>query len=143
MSRLAGAILLLTAFTVGVHVVIEPLYHVTTETQPFSGAWTYIDMLMALSVALGLICSWMRKRGADASDGGVSREYLEANVQFFGFVFVGILFFWAWFALLMNDQFTSIGPDTSTLIWTLVDAGLAILCGSLGMHLWKGSGDAA
>ena len=138
MTRYVGAFFLLTAAVIGIHTVVEPLYHTTTMEQPFSPLWTYLNYWTALAMILGLRFSCIRKCGQSASDQAVTRDWVESSAQFYGFIVVGILFFWNWFALL-NDSFSTIGDDTSTLVWIVVDVGVVVLCGSLGMHLWRSS----
>ncbi len=66
-----------------------------------------------------------------------SSQFL-ANTLFYGFLFVGILFFWNWFNL-HSPAFTAIGDDTVSLVWISVDAILPLLTGAMGMHLVRGS----
>ena len=65
---------------------------------------------MALSVVLGTIFGYIRKRGVDREGGGapVTREFLAANTLFYGFLFVGILFFQNWFNF-RSPAFTAVG----------------------------------
>ena len=96
-SRIGGIFLLAVAVVVAVHTVVEPLYHVSAEGQPYSPVWEVLDPIMVLAVALGAVVTWRRKRSVDeqGDDGPVTREFLAANALFFGFLFVGILLTWA------------------------------------------------
>ena len=90
---------------------------------------------------LGLIFGYMRKRDADAADEtAVTREFLTANTIFFGFLFIGIMFFWNWFNLL-SPAFNAVGPDAIALAWIIIDAGLPLLAGALGIHLALGGSE--
>ena len=136
--RIIGAFLIAVAAAVAVHTVIEPLYHVSREGQPYSPLWGILDKLMAVAIVLGLILGYRRKREADGQGGetGVTREFLAANTQFYGLFCVGIMFFWNWFNLLM-PAFTAPGDDTVTLVWILIDATLPLLMGATGIHLLR------
>ena len=74
--------------------VVESLDHVSTEDSPYSPLWTRINRLMVLAIVLAVIYSYIRTKDADGAggDGPVTREYLVANLQLYGFLFVGILF---------------------------------------------------
>ena len=135
-KRIAGIFLIAMAAAVAIHTVVEPLYHVSSEGQPYSPFWDILNPLMALAIVLGLVLGYRRKQEADGQGGeaGVTREFLAANTQFFGLLCVGILFFWSWFNLLM-PAWTAPGDDTVTLVWILVDATLPLLIGAMGTCL--------
>ena len=136
LKRIIGVFLVATAVAVGVHTVVEPLYHVSEEGQPYSPLWNILDPLMAIAIALGLVVCYQRKREIDRQGGeaGVTRGYVAANLQLYGFLFVGILFYWSWFNLLM-PAWTAPGDDTVTLVWILVDAVLPLVTGAAGVSL--------
>ena len=140
LDRICGMFLLALAVVVAVHTVADPLFHTSSETQPYSPLWAILNPLMVLGIALGLIFSYARKRRVDGEpdSGPVTREFLIANTQFFGFVAVGILMLWNWFNLL-SPAFTAIGADTASLVWILIDATLPLLFGSMGMFLVRNS----
>ena len=92
---------LIVGVAVAIHTVVEPLYHVSTDEQLYSSFWNYIlNPLMVLSIILGLIFGYIRKKGVAGGD-AITREYLAANIQFYGLLFVGIMFFWNYFQLLL------------------------------------------
>ena len=138
LRRACGLFLVLVAVAVAVHTVVEPLYHASSETQPYSPLWNILDPLMVAAVAIGLLYAWLRKRRADRNqDGGtVSRVWLVTNTLFYGLLFVAILLLWNWFNLL-SPRFTAIGVETVSLIWILIDALLPLLLGSLGISLLR------
>jgi hypothetical protein len=141
LKRISGVILIVMAFVVAVHTVVEPLYHGSTTAQPYSPVWDTLNPLMVLTIALGLIFAFIRKRGVDGEGGAaVTREYFAANTLFFGFIFVGILFLWNWFNLL-NPAFAAIGSETVSLVWIIIDATLPLLSGAMGIFLLRGDGD--
>ena len=59
-TRAVGALLLLTAAIVGIYFVVDQL-----EVLPF--IWAELNYLMALSIVLGVIFAYMRKRSLEAS----------------------------------------------------------------------------
>ena len=133
LKKLIGAILIIMAILVAGQTILEPLYHTSTEEQPYSPFWNILGHLMTLALALSLIFSYIRKKGVDSGD-AITREYLAANIQFYGLLFVGIMFLWNWFNSL-SPAFTAIGADTVTLVWILIDAGLPLLWGAMGISL--------
>ena len=72
----------------------------------------------------------------ESDSGPVTREFLVANIQFFGFLFVSILMLWNWFDLL-SPAFAAIGADTTSLVWIVIDATLPLLSGSMAMFLLR------
>ena len=135
-QRIAGVALIIIGVVVAVHTIVEPLYHISSEASPYSPVWNIIDPFMALAVVLGAIFGCLRRRAADGEGNGapVTREYLAANTQLYGFLFVGILFFWNWFNLL-NPGYSAVGADAISLVWAFIDAALPLLSVTLGLHL--------
>ena len=140
-SRIGGVFLLAVAVVVAVHTVVEPLYHVSAEGQPYSPVWEVLDPIMVVAVALGTVVAWQRKRRVDeeGDDATVTRAFLAANALFFGFLFIDILLLWSWFNLL-SPGFTGAGPEAASVIWMIIDAGLPLLCGATGVGLLRRSG---
>lgn len=129
MKRTIGLFLLAVAAAVAVHTVIEPLYHVLGEGQPYSPVWSILNPLMGVAIVLGLVCARGRRPGG--GEAGVTREFLAANTLLYGLLCVGILYFWNWFNLLMPD-WSAPGDDTVTLVRILIDATLPLLLGATG-----------
>lgn len=140
-SRIGGVFLLAVAVVIAVHTVVEPLYHVSAEGQPYSPFWEVLDPIMVVAVALGTVVAWQRKRRVDeeGDDAPVTRAFLVANALFFGFLFIGILLLWSWFNLL-TPGYTAAGPETASMVWLIIDAGLPLLCGATGVGLLRRSG---
>lgn len=138
-NRVAGAVLIVIAVVVAGHAIVEPWYHISTPEQPYSPAWTYIDPLSALAVALGLIFGFARKRAFDGEAGATPATWgrLATNTLFYGFVFVGIIFFTDWFSIL-NESYTALNDSAASILWTMVDGILPLLAGSLGAMLLRG-----
>ena len=139
LRRIASIVLIVVGVVVAVHTVVEPLYYVSTEASPDSPIWSIIDPFQALAVALGVIFGYIRKRGVDLEGGApITREFLEANTLFYGFLFVGILFFWNWFNIL-SPAYTAVGTDTVSLLWGFINAALPLLSGAMGLSLLRGA----
>ena len=138
MNRIGGIYLLAVAVAVAVHTVVEPLYHVSAEGQPYSPLWSILNPLMAVAIVLGAAVAWRCKRAADqeGDDAPVSRAFVIANAMFYGFVFFGIMYLWNWFNLL-SPGFTAIEEGTVSLVWIVVDAGLPLLWGAAGVALLR------
>ena len=141
MNRIGGIYLIAVAVAVAVHTVVEPLYHVSAEGQPYSPLWSILNPLMAVAIVLGAAVAWRCKRAVDreGEDAPVSRAFVIANAMFYGFVFFGIMYLWNWFNLL-SPGFTAIEPGAVSLVWIIVDAGLPLLWGAAGIALLRGGG---
>ena len=131
--RVVGAVLLLTAASVGI-------YFVAGQLEVLPPLWTPINYLMAVSAALGVIFSYLRKRALEAAglDRIVTRRYLEANILFYGFLFIAMLFFWNWFDSLFDADPQDIDHH---IVWIIVDTVGPLLWGALGMFLLRGNND--
>ena len=133
LNRLVGALLLLTAAIVGIYFVVDQL-----EVLPL--LWGELDYLMALALVLGVIFAYLRKRALEAAglDRIITRRYLEANILFYGFLAITMLFFWNWFDLLVDAD----PQDTDhNIVWIIVDTVAPLLWGALGIFLLRGGKD--
>ncbi len=139
LTKVVGAVLILIGALVAVHTVVEPLYHASSQASPYSPNWSYINPLMAIAIALGLIFSCMRKQEVDREGGNapVTRAYLAANTIFYGLLFIGILFFFNWFNL-QSPAYNAVGPDAVSVIWAVIDAALPLLLGAQGVTMLRG-----
>ena len=136
LKRVIGVVLIIIAAIVAIHTVIEPLYHTSTEDSPYSSIWDIINWLSVIAIVLGLIFSYIRMSHA-GSDSSV-HEFLAANTQFYGFVFVAIIFLWNWFGISKAaSDFTAVGSDPRTMVWIIFDAILPLLNGAMGVHLLR------
>ena len=130
-----GAYLVLVAIAVAVFFIINPLLPDTIDVPE---VWRWLDILMVIALALGLVYAYLGKQAADSAQSGdsVSRSHLEANVIFFAVAAVTILFLHNWFSLLAD------GLDDNNhqawVIWAAVDTALPIVLGVLGCRLWRG-----
>ena len=140
LKKVIGIFLILVAVLVGVHTIAEPLYHVSSEAQPYSATWDILNAMMIVALGIGIVYGYLRKSRADNDGDGVTREYLAANTLFYGFLFVSILFFWNWFNI-HSPEFTAVADETISLVWIIIDATLPLLTGAMGIHLARGGGD--
>ena len=137
LGRVSGVVLLVVAVVVAVHTVIEPLYHTSTAAQPYSEAWNFIDPLMALGIVLGVIFGYLRKSRAEGAAGRRLRgrvfQPTHSSTDFSS---------WAscssgnW-AILHSPNFTAVGDDATSLAWIIIDAGLPLLSGAMGVSLLR------
>lgn len=135
--KILGLALVVMAITVAVHTVIEPLYHVSEPGQPYSPFWEVLDPPMVLAWVVGTVFAYLRKRSVDREGGEtVTREYLAANVLFYGFLAVGILLLWSYFGLL-NPGYAPAGSDAGSVLWMLIDSTLPLLLGAMGVNLLR------
>lgn len=137
-----GVFLVAAGLLVAVHTIIEPLYHVSSQDNPYSPFWDIVNPLTASAIILGGIFGCLRAKaiGLEGGRAPITRAYLAANLQLYGFLFVGILFFWNWFNLL-SPGFTAIGADATALVWIFIDAAVPLLSVSLGLRLVRGNRD--
>ncbi len=137
--KIIGVFLILVAAAVAIHTVIEPLYHTSTDENPYNASvWTYINVLSAISVVLGIILSYNRM--SKVNENSSVQEFIAANTLFYGFMFVAIFFFWNWFGIQkFAEDFTAVGAETRSIVWIIVDALLPLLNGALGAHLLRKS----
>lgn len=140
LNRIAGVVLIVIAAIVGIHTFIEPLYHASTADAPYSPIWAVINPLSAIAVILGLIFGYIRMSAANAEGGGaVTWERLASNVIFYGFIAIGIAFFWSWFTLLSGGRF-DMEPAARAVVWMAYDALMPPFAVALGFHLVKRGG---
>ena len=138
LKRVIGVVLILIAAIVAIHTIIEPLYHTSSDAQPYSSAWDWINWLSAISIILGLIFGYIRM--SRAGDGSSAQEFVAANTLFYGFLFAAILFFWNWFGISgVGQDFTAVSADTRGLVWIIFDALHPLLSGAMGAHLLRSS----
>ena len=138
LKRVIGVVLILIAAIVAIHTVIEPVYHTSSDAQPYSSAWDWINWLSAISIILGLIFGYIRM--SRAGDGSSVQEFVAANTLFYGFLFTAILFFWNWLGISgVGQDFTAVSTDTRGLVWIVFDALHPLLSGAMGAHLLRSS----
>ena len=137
-KKVIGIFLILAGIAVAGHLIVEPLYHTSTGTAPSSPLWQVFHPIVIAAIVFTLIFGYVRKRDVEqvGGDAMVTREFLAANVIFYGSLVVGVLYFWNWF----NDispAFTAIGGDVVTITWTIVGVALLPLSVATGVSMWK------
>lgn len=136
LKRVIGVVLIIIAAIVAIQTVIEPIYHTSTEDSPYSSAWDIINPLSLISIILGLIFGYIRMSRAGANSS--VQEFVAANTQFYGFMFVAIIFLWNWFGISdAGKDFTAVDGNLRSMMWILFDATLPLLNGALGIHLLR------
>ena len=137
-KRFIGIVLIVIAAIVAIQTILEPIYHTSTDESPYSSAWDIINPISAISIILGLIFGYMRMRGV--GENSSVQEFIAANTLFYGFIFIGILFFWNWFGIMgVASDFTAVSHGTRGLVWILVDAILPPLNIAMGIALLRTS----
>ena len=136
LKRIIGVVLIIIAAIVAIHTVIEPVYHTSTDDSPYSSTWDIINPLSLISIILGLIFGYIRM--SRAGENSSVQEFLAANTQFYGFMFVTIIFLWNWFGISgVAADFTAVSADIRGMTWILFDAAFPLLNGALGVHLLR------
>ena len=137
LKRAVGVFLIVVGVVVALHTIVEPLYHTTSDAQPYAPLWNILDPIMAVAIVLTVIFAYIRKRDVDGEGGAtITREFLTANTIFYGILFVGIMFFWNWFNNL-SSAFNAVGSDTVSMTWIIIDAALPLLLGAMGISMLK------
>lgn len=137
-DRICGTYLVLVALAVGLHTILESPYHTYDSAALYGTIWDILDWFMAVAFLLLLGFGYQLKRSLSDKDdtSSVSREYVTANTLFYGSLYFAILFFWNWF---MHLNPAAVMPDGGIvrLIWLVVDPGLVLLAGAMGIHLLR------
>ncbi len=138
LKRIVGGYLVLMAAVVGIFSVVEPLFHASTEAAPYSPIWTWINPFTGLAVLLGVGFAYGCKSAAGAIDanGPVTWGPLVANVLFYGFLGVGLMYFWNWFNHL-NEAYNVTGAAGPALAWKVTDVAFPLVSGALGAALLR------
>ena len=118
LQRVLGVYMILAAAVVGVHFVISPLYDDAGVTRQ-----AHAIMAAAVLIALGATTTWKRALAGDAD----LKRYIEANVAFYGALWLTIWFFWNWFGFL-------VGRDEQ-VVWAFIDPLFVLVAGAAGYRL--------
>ena len=139
LKKAIGIFLILGGIAVAVHLIVEPLYHTSTEADPSSPLWQVFHPVVIAILVLTFIFSFLRKRDVEqvgCADTMVSRDFMASNVIFYGNLVVGILFFWNWFDVL-SPAFTAVGDDVIKLTWAFIGVALPPLSAAMGISMLK------
>lgn len=141
LRMLMGLLLIFCGIAVSMQFILGPIYSGIGQAE--LAVWYYLDMLMAVSIAITVSVQLQRKRAADRIRADtLNRERLEANVMFFLSLVVAIWFFRNWFDFLSSSPIGD--QSTATMvIWYILDPILAILVGLTGIRMWRNSAPGA
>ena len=135
-DRICGIYLILMALVVGLHTILESIYHTYDSAALYGTLWDILDWFMAVAFLMLLGFGYQLKQSFEGEDdtASVSRGFVKANTLFYGSLFFAILFFWNWF---MHLNPAAVMPDggLGRLIWLIVDPGLVLLCAAMGIQL--------
>ena len=135
--RIAGTVLIAFAAIVGLHTIIEPLYHVSTAAAPFSPHWSWLNWLIGIGILSGILHCIDRKRRTHTLGGTAAHvANLAINVSFFGLLFLAVLFFFN-LAVLVGDGFLAAHPGVLHVLTIFVRAAFPIVIGAIGVSLWN------
>jgi hypothetical protein len=130
--QLLAVYLWLVAIAVAFQFMVSPLY---PESVPGTDVWRVLDWFMMVAVVIAVLANFIRKRTADRGDEtGVTREYLEANVMFYGTALLTLWFFYNWFDFLMVGTGQT---DPNWNLWNIIDALLPLITGVTGCYVWR------
>lgn len=138
--KVVGAYLIVMALVVGILGFVEPLIYESTEASPYIPWWSVIDWFTGAAVVLGVLFAYARKRAADAAASGdaVTWTRLSANVLFYAFCVIGLLYYWNWFYVLNLEWglgYRTVGADGLGIAWKLTDVSFPVAAGALGLSL--------
>lgn len=138
--KVVGAYLIVMALVVGILGFVEPLIYESTEASPYIPWWSVIDWFTGAAVVLGVLFAYARKRAADAAAAGdaVTWTRLSANVLFYAFCVIGLLYYWNWFYVLNLEWglgYRTVGADGLGIAWKLTDVSFPVAAGALGLAL--------
>ena len=131
LKRLIAVYLFGVGAIVAIHFLITRFYDPTWEDASLA-AWSVINPLQVIAVALTVAVTFLRKRSvcAGLTDQTVTREYLEANVLFYFSVPFLLALLWNWFGVQFADP-----AHSSELLWIFIDVTLPVLLGVTGHQL--------
>ncbi|MCY3542801.1 MAG: hypothetical protein OXG80_05695 [Chloroflexi bacterium] len=94
--------------------------------------WWWLDILILLGLLMALVVSFQRKRVLDQSesDGGLTREYFEANLLFWATIVAILWFIRSWIAFVLN-------LENDFAWWTEIDTLVILVLYPSGSYLMK------
>ena len=136
--RIIGWFFIVVGAAVGITISLEPLLYTSTEAQPYSPLWTVVlDPGVAICIVLGFAFTFFRKHGLDeeGAGGAITWDRLSDNTLFYGFLFIGILFFWDLGAQFNWDTFSPGSEGIYGAAWIVIYALFAPLAITLGLRM--------
>lgn len=138
-NQILAALLILMSILVGVHWIASPLYDNSSGAYP---VWVILNFPMAALIIVCLITNTLRKRrlSTEASDGAVTRNYLETNVKFYASLVLTLWFFWNWFyAFFPSNEPEAVG-QIHLMMWAFINPVLTVpVFFATGAYLWRRS----
>ncbi len=134
--RVLGAAFIAVGLAVGGYFLVFELYAGQGNAGDAFDIWRVLDWIMAVAVVLLALVTYALRRAlpADADH----REWLAANVRFFGSLALLFLFFNVWFAGRWGTAAAEGGGGAHIAIeWIATDITLAILTVNVGLRLWR------
>ena len=121
-----------------VYSVVIAAAFVLWRTGVVDDLWAVINVLSCVVIALAFYFNWDRKRKHDASgEKGITREYLESNVLYFGTMVLAALFLFNWVNLLANGA-SEVGEEVMhDVVWVVVDIMIIVVSGATGGYLLR------
>lgn len=94
--------------------------------------WWWLDILILLGLLMALVVSFQRKRVLDQSesDGGLTREYFEANLLFWATIVAILWFIRSWIAFVLN-------LENDFAWWTEIDTLVILVLYPSGSYLMR------
>ena len=132
MNTIMGNFLKVLAVVVWVQFLAILFYDPAQEGVGFQ-IWSILDPLMVLAILITIWVAFRRKTEIDSeSGGGVSREYLEANIALYGGIALLAALMWNWIGSRWSYPLVSY-----QWLWILIDLALPLLLFSAGRRLTK------
>ena len=147
-NRIVGAYLILHGAVTALFTIIEPLYNNIGASGNIGGSgydevWNYLDPMTGAGIILGIIFAatgkWAGGRGGDNGDGEARPLFprLVADVRFYGFLFLALLFFRVYFSTITGNVAY---PQAADVQWSIIYALYPLLAGALAVSLWRRDG---
>ena len=128
-----GIILVIIGAALFVNVIIEPLYPAGVDV---ISIWMVVDLLVVLGLIVAAVNNYRRKRAFDAaSDGSITREYVEVNLLFWGLIPTAIWFLPTWFQFLTGVE------EIGRMVWIVADSLVLLILLPTGLHLIRSGRD--
>lgn len=127
-----GILLIVLGTIVGLHFLYDPIFHISTSETPFSPYWKYVDIVMMLIIAIGLVVSLLPSKKYPGTSACTPN-----NIYGIGFFVLLLLFTWN-YAQIHNPSYLELGAteQVHSLVWVIIDVSAVTLSISLGKNLW-------
>ena len=123
-----GWLLIAISVVIGVQYVFQAAYD-------SADVWLILDFAILAAVAISLIVNYLRKRSYDAdNDGGLSREYFEANVLLYVSIGLVMMFLYNWIRLLVDGD-DAFDVSDHLILWSAIDVLTVIVSCVTGRYL--------